>query len=74
VTSGARWPAPRPVRDRALVALAVLGVVGLALARAASVDELALPASVAIASAYAVLGALVVSQAARMLRGGLPRV
>jgi nitrite reductase (NO-forming) len=67
-------PEPRPVRDRALVALAVLGVLGLAVGRAASVDELALPAGVAIASAYAVLGALVVSRAARMLRGGLPRV
>jgi len=67
-------PAPRPARDRSLVAVALLCVLVLAVARS---DQLPLPdtpALSALLAVYLVLGALVVSRAARALRAGPPRI
>lgn len=67
-------PAPRPIRDRLLAALALTGVLSLAGSRGGEGLPLDAPATVAILTAYAVLGALLVSRATQALRSGPPRI
>jgi len=67
-------PAPRPLRDTALVTVAAAGAAALALARGAGLDTLATPATAALVAVYATLGALVLARAAAALRGRLPAV
>jgi nitrite reductase (NO-forming) len=66
-------PPARATRDRSLAGLALLGVLGLALARTDALPALYTPATAALVAVYGVLGALVVGRAARVLRG-LPAV
>lgn len=67
-------PVPQPLRDGALVSLALAGVVALALARSGHLPGLDTMATTALVAAYALLGALVLSRAARALRHGPPRI
>jgi nitrite reductase (NO-forming) len=67
-------PAARPVRDRALVAVALGAVLAVAAARIRDLAPLGTPASCALLASYLVLGSLVLARAARALRGRLPRV
>ncbi len=66
-------PTPAPVRDRSLVAIALAGVVGLAIARGHGLPVLDAAATGALLAAYLVLGALVIARTARAVRSGPPR-
>ncbi len=61
-------PAARPGRDRLLAALAILAAASLALTRIGSLGALEPAAGSALAIAYALLGAQVLSRAARAIR------
>lgn len=63
-------PEPRPALDRSLAALALLAVLTLAAARGGELSALDGPALVALLAAYLTIGVLVLSRAARALRGG----
>jgi nitrite reductase (NO-forming) len=67
-------PAPHPARDRALAMLALLGVLILAASRRSDLTALARPATVALVSAYLVLGVLVAARVARAARAGPARI
>jgi len=67
-------PAPEPVRDRSLVAIAAGGVLGLAVARSQDLALLDAAATGALLASYGALGALVLSRAARALRARPPGI
>jgi hypothetical protein len=62
------------VRDRSLAAIALGGVLALAVARTHDLTLLDAAATGALLGTYVVLGALVFSRAARGLRAGRPRI
>jgi nitrite reductase (NO-forming) len=71
-------PAPRPLRDRALVGALLLGVAVVAAARGFPADALQTPAAARLVAAYAILGSLVAARAGRAALGlrsrrGAPR-
>lgn len=70
----ARMPAPRPLLDGAVAALAVAGIVGLSLAQGTGLEGWTEPISVLLLAAYALLGGRVAVLAARVLRNARPRI
>lgn len=70
-----RPPAPpRPLRDAAVVSLALTGVFTLAGANVADDEHLMLAGTLITGAAYAILAAMILGSAARALRGGPPRI
>jgi nitrite reductase (NO-forming) len=62
-----RMPAPAPMRDRTLTLAAGLSITALAVSHAPALDAVARPATIVLLAVLALLGALVLTLAARVL-------